>query len=561
MIKPPVGLNRTKSSGTSLIQPPDLAPADRGLPTAPDRSATGPDVINSGSSEDAPIDRAEQAALIRGLAHPAKAIGSDAADGNTRSGAGSASTAGQSGDAMPIAGGGGSGDLGASTPIADGAPTPIAASAGGMVRRSPSSTSVAATERRSPAGATAQSGLVIHLIYDKQALAAPQSFRTGMQDAANILDAAIQNNITINIKVGYGEFNGQPLTNQNESLGGPAQVVTETYSQLRALLKSHETSSADVTSVNALPNTTTLNGVSNLVIASAEAKALGVLSPNNTALDGSVGMGTNFTGDVLIGGALHEITHAMGRIVGNSALSLFRYTSVGKHDFSFNIPAAASYFSIDGGVTKLADFGVSSDPSDFLNSSPLTPQDPFDETISGSTLTSVDLTMMDVLGFQLSPLSPPPPPPPSPPPPPPPPPLNPLQPSPLPPLLQPSPLPPLLQPSPLPPLLQPSPLPPLLQPSPLPPLLQPSPLPRLLQSSLTAAPLLTRQGNPVTTHLSFTFGDIGHVNGDGKSDILARNTGGAPVTWTMGGSALSAAQFLTYQGTAINLDRTQHPQM
>jgi len=73
--------------------------------------------------------------------------------------------------------------------------------------------------------------------------------------------------------------------------------------------------------------------------------------------------------------------------------------------------------------------------------------------------------------------------------------------------------------------------------------------------------LLTRQGNPVTTHLSFTFGDIGQVNGDSKSDALARNTGGAPVKWTMGGSALSAAQFLTYQGTAINLDRTQHPQM
>src|SRR5437762_3539166 len=115
-------------------------------------------------------------------------------------------------------------------------------------------------------------------------------------------------------------------------------------------------------------------------------------------------MGTNFIGSVLIGGALHELTHAMGRVPGASGLSLFRYTSQGNHLFAGGTPAAASYFSIDGGVTKLADFGVSSDPSDFLNSpaSNLTPNDPFDEGIAGSTLTSVDLTMMDVLGFNVT---------------------------------------------------------------------------------------------------------------------------------------------------------------
>jgi Ca2+-binding RTX toxin-like protein len=121
-------------------------------------------------------------------------------------------------------------------------------------------------------------------------------------------------------------------------------------------------------------------------------------------------MGANFTGSVLVGGALHELTHAMGRVPGASGLSLVRYTSQGNHLFTNGTPAAASYFSIDGGVTKLADFGVSSDPSDFLNSpsSNLTPNDPFDETIAGSTLTSADLIMMDVLGFNVT-SSPPPP--------------------------------------------------------------------------------------------------------------------------------------------------------
>src|SRR5205814_971006 len=246
--------------------------------------------------------------------------------------------------------------------------------------------------------------MILNLIYDSFALAAPQSFRDGMATAANLLIGVIHDNITINIDVGYGEFNSGPLfTNQNISLGGDSGFSI-TYSNLRALLASHETSAADITSVNVLPNTTTLNGQSSFVIGTAEARALGALPANNGTVDGLVGMGTNFTGSVLVGGALHELTHAMGRVPGASGLSLFRYTSQGNHLFAGGTPAAASYFSIDGGVTKLADFGVSSDPSDFLNSpaSNLTPNDPFDEGIAGSTLTSVDLTMMDVLGFNVT---------------------------------------------------------------------------------------------------------------------------------------------------------------
>ena len=77
--------------------------------------------------------------------------------------------------------------------------------------------------------------------------------------------------------------------------------------------------------------------------------------------------------------------------------------------FTDNKPATASYFSLDGGNTKLADFGISSDPSDFLNApnSNLTPNDAFDEFYSNNTLqslTPVDLEMLDALGFNTTPL-------------------------------------------------------------------------------------------------------------------------------------------------------------
>src|SRR5260370_405928 len=64
--------------------------------------------------------------------------------------------------------------------------------------------------------------------------------------------------------------------------------------------------------------------------------------------------------------------------------------------------APAAYFSIDGGNSKLADFGQNSDPSDFLNSGVQGPNDPFNEYYTGSTLqslTTVDKEMMDALGF------------------------------------------------------------------------------------------------------------------------------------------------------------------
>ena len=64
--------------------------------------------------------------------------------------------------------------------------------------------------------------------------------------------------------------------------------------------------------------------------------------------------------------------------------------------------ASPAYFSVDGGNTKLADYGQISDPSDFLNSGVQGPNDPFNEFYTGSTLqtlTAVDIKQLDALGF------------------------------------------------------------------------------------------------------------------------------------------------------------------
>jgi hypothetical protein len=98
----------------------------------------------------------------------------------------------------------------------------------------------------------------------------------------------------------------------------------------------------------------------------------------------------------------------MGRILYGSApdiFELFRFTGTGMRLFSGANTAPSAYFSIDGGNTKLADYGKTSDPSDFLNSGVQGSTDPFDEFYGGSTienLSTVDKEQLVALGFHLA---------------------------------------------------------------------------------------------------------------------------------------------------------------
>ena len=241
------------------------------------------------------------------------------------------------------------------------------------------------------------------LAYESSALAAPQSFRDGMQAAANILDSLIRNNITITIQVGYGDWNNNQDTGiLTGAEGGDLNGLDVSYTNLRTALASHETSTVDQTFVNSLPNTSTVNGVSSLWVPSAVGKALGLLSPTNAAVDGAVGMGTQIPSNLLVGVAVHELTHAMGREPWGGTFDLLRYTSPGNHLFSTSGTAVPAYFSIDGGNTKLADFGQNSDSSDFLNSGVQGSNDSFNEYYSYNSLQSlstVDIKLLDALGF------------------------------------------------------------------------------------------------------------------------------------------------------------------
>jgi Ca2+-binding RTX toxin-like protein len=241
------------------------------------------------------------------------------------------------------------------------------------------------------------SGITFDLIFDTAAMAAPQSFRTGIEQAASILSASISDQITVNIKIDFSGTGGG-------AAAGPDSGYYESYSSIRSDLLADATSGD--TTFNALPSGTSIQGQSNIAVWNAQMKVLGLMNPNDTTTDdGSATFATDINPNLLVGVALHELTHALGRIPYGTApdiFDLFRYTSPATRLFSGGSTAPAAYFSLDGGLTKIADYGQTSDPSDFLNSGVQGPNDPFNEYYTNSslqTLTSVDLKQLDALGF------------------------------------------------------------------------------------------------------------------------------------------------------------------
>jgi hypothetical protein len=243
----------------------------------------------------------------------------------------------------------------------------------------------------------------INLSYDTQAQGAPQAFRDAVQAAANILGAAFTDNITVNIVVGYGEDQGTAVTNGGAE-GGPTAGNFFSYSQTLNLLQ-QDLVGAVQSGVSVLPAGSSIQGQNQVAIWNAEQKALGLMSGTATALDGAVGFATDIPTNDMISVALHELAHALGRVPNGTQpdiFDLFRYTGQGTLLFDNGpTPDTAAYFSLDGGVTDIADYGTSSDPSDFLNSSK-TPNDSFNEFYNTSTLqflTPLDILQLEALGF------------------------------------------------------------------------------------------------------------------------------------------------------------------
>lgn len=277
----------------------------------------------------------------------------------------------------------------------------------------------------------------INVTFDASVNSAPAAFKTDVNYAVSVLDAAFTNNVTVNIKVGWGEIGGSPLAandlGESETAIAPAYDFSTITNALLASANSPVQTAADAP----LP-TTDVTGGGIFDIGRAEAKALGLIAANAPGNDGWVGFASNsdwsYTPNVkggpnqyyFIGTVEHEITEVLGRGSALGGLGdhysdaygvadLFRYSAPGVRELQPGGPHSTGYFSIDNGVTNLGNWN--NDPNDgdlgdwYSGFGPAGGgpgpggNDSFnDYSNSGviDALTESDLTLMNVLGWNPS---------------------------------------------------------------------------------------------------------------------------------------------------------------
>jgi hypothetical protein len=257
--------------------------------------------------------------------------------------------------------------------------------------------------------------MFLNLIFDSSVNSAPAGFIATVNAVAAFLSSNFSDNITINVKVGYGEVNGTALS--SGALGESEWFLQNySYSAIRNALISDSKTADDQTSTGSLP----ISEPGNWWVTTAEAKALGLMGPSSS-LDGSIGFSSTAAFDFdrsdgisagkydFFGTVAHELTEVMGRalLVGDNVggttnsylpLDLFHYVSAGVHLFSGTSPG---YFSIDNGLTNLANFNTNpaGDAGDWSNNVGADAFLAFSNPGVINAITDADLRVLDVIGF------------------------------------------------------------------------------------------------------------------------------------------------------------------
>ena len=251
---------------------------------------------------------------------------------------------------------------------------------------------------------------------------------TAFNKVAADFNTSLTNPVTINVKVSWGSVGTYALPSNAvgaslDSLYGDANGNYLTYAAVKQLLTAASTKNpTDLALKTAVANlrATTPSGTPLYAVPAAEAKILGMIPANYSAIDGYIGFAgspTGFSFNPAAGiaantydfqaVAAHELEEVLGRISGvgttgnavyRTPFDLFRYTAPAVLTTS---STALSYFSLDGGKTAIAYFNNSvygGDRADWLT--PGVTNNAFIRLgQKGMNLTAADLAALDALGF------------------------------------------------------------------------------------------------------------------------------------------------------------------
>jgi hypothetical protein len=286
---------------------------------------------------------------------------------------------------------------------------------------------------------TANAGLVIAPTFDSSVTSSGNSaaIQAEVNAAINAYQSMFNDNITVSILFRYSttQPNGNPmgggsLAQSNYTIYAPA------YNTFITALTADQTTANDALALANLPAAAL---ATDMVVSSANGRAVGLNTPGGMNSTGNVGTGGTFDGIVTLNSsqpfdfdrsngitagsydALRSIEHEIDEILGMGSMlpsttdflghtavkptDLFRYSAPNVMSFTSS-GTATSYFSIDKGVTNIVGFNQNSggDYGDWLsNGCPALVQDAFSCTdqIANISPTSPEGINLDVIGYDL----------------------------------------------------------------------------------------------------------------------------------------------------------------
>ncbi len=257
----------------------------------------------------------------------------------------------------------------------------------------------------------------INLVWDSSVNTAPNeaAFKATVQAAANFIGNAIANPVSVTLQVGWGETGGTPIPTNAAATGAPSTTSGLSYSQLVNALTSSAQSNGLPQLASVLPANDPMAAFGTWEISPAEAMALGLGSLfSGTSVQGEIGFNAsdNWSYGTTVGSsqydlfaaAMHEITHALGRVSFYNTgvydpLNLYTYAAPGQLQTTGSLP---EYFSLDNGNTSLNAFDSVNDTADWGSG---VSGDSFGSASPGvqGKLTFTDLLVMASLGFKMAP--------------------------------------------------------------------------------------------------------------------------------------------------------------